>query len=366
MIPRDKLRTRTASAVLATALLAAVPNATRAGTPFDPAGTERMALRAEPIERFSLRGERRAGELVFLGGLVLRGGGPFFGLSGLERLPGRDAFVAVTDRGHWIVIDVARENGRLARASARTAPMELVGEERRASAVDRDAEAVRLLPDGSALVSFERNHRVMAFDPAGRRTGTVPHPVPPHELRKNGGFEALAVSPPDSPLRGAALVIAEDSVDERGDLFGGVLSGPRRGVFTVRRTDDFAVTDAAFLPDGDLVLLERSFRHGISLRMRLRRIAGDTIGPGARLDGAVLLMAGLSSEIDNMEGLAVHEDERGTVLTLVSDDNGSFLQRTLLLEFLLPDGAGRLDGVPSAVSGPVPVPRMRPAPRGAA
>lgn len=72
--------------------------------------------------------------------------------------------------------------------------------------------------------------------------------------------------------------------------------------------------------------------------MRLRRIAGDQIRPGATLDGAVLLEAGLWQQIDNMEGLAVHRDARGrTIITMVSDDNGSVLQRTLLLQFVLVD-----------------------------
>ena len=57
---------------------------------------------------------------------------------------------------------------------------------------------------------------------------------------------------------------------------------------------------------------------------------------GARLDGEVLLDAGMTSQIDNMEGLAVSEDEDGrTILTLVSDDNYSVLQRTLILQFAL-------------------------------
>jgi hypothetical protein len=34
-----------------------------------------------------------------------------------------------------------------------------------------------------------------------------------------------------------------------------------------------------------------------------------------------------------MEGLAVHQDGAKTILTLISDDNFSFLQRTVLLEF---------------------------------
>ena len=44
-------------------------------------------------------------------------------------------------------------------------------------------------------------------------------------------------------------------------------------------------------------------------------------------------------EIDNLEGLSAHRGAGGaggaTVLTLVSDDNFSFIQRTLLLQFAL-------------------------------
>lgn len=40
-------------------------------------------------------------------------------------------------------------------------------------------------------------------------------------------------------------------------------------------------------------------------------------------------------EIDNMEGLSVHQEEGRKILTLISDDNFSFLQRTVLLEFEL-------------------------------
>jgi hypothetical protein len=42
-------------------------------------------------------------------------------------------------------------------------------------------------------------------------------------------------------------------------------------------------------------------------------------------------------DIDNMEGLSVHTGPDGeSILTLVSDDNFSVLQRTLLLQFALP------------------------------
>ena len=44
----------------------------------------------------------------------------------------------------------------------------------------------------------------------------------------------------------------------------------------------------------------------------------------------------MTMQIDNMEGLSVHRTAAGElVLTLVSDDNFSPLQRTILLQFKL-------------------------------
>ncbi len=46
--------------------------------------------------------------------------------------------------------------------------------------------------------------------------------------------------------------------------------------------------------------------------------------------------ANLANEVDNMEGIDVHVTAEGeTVLTMVSDDNFSMIQRTLLLQFTL-------------------------------
>ena len=50
------------------------------------------------------------------------------------------------------------------------------------------------------------------------------------------------------------------------------------------------------------------------------------------------MFADMGFQIDNMEGLSVHRTAAGeTVLTLVSDDNFSALQRTILLQFKLVD-----------------------------
>jgi hypothetical protein len=72
--------------------------------------------------------------------------------------------------------------------------------------------------------------------------------------------------------------------------------------------------------------------------MRLRRVALSDVVPGAVLEGATLISADMGFQIDNMEGLSVHRAANGeTVLTLVSDDNFSIIQRTILLQFTLLD-----------------------------
>jgi hypothetical protein len=70
--------------------------------------------------------------------------------------------------------------------------------------------------------------------------------------------------------------------------------------------------------------------------MRIRRVPLAQVKPDALVDGPALINADGAVQIDNMEALAVHRNAAGeTVLTLVSDDNFSTLQRTLLLQFTL-------------------------------
>ncbi|WP_368773282.1 esterase-like activity of phytase family protein [Pseudomonas sp. MPR-R2A5] len=46
----------------------------------------------------------------------------------------------------------------------------------------------------------------------------------------------------------------------------------------------------------------------------------------------------MGQQIDNMEGISIHRAADGAmVLTLISDDNFSPLQRTILLQFALND-----------------------------
>jgi hypothetical protein len=132
------------------------------------------------------------------------------------------------------------------------------------------------------------------------------------------------------------IAISERGLDAKGNLIGFLVGGPAPGQFSVRRTDSFDVSDAVLLPSGELLLLERKFSLLDGVGIRIRRIALATVAPGAVVDGPSIFDADLGDEIDNMEGIDAHVTPEGdTVLTMVSDDNFSMIQRTLLLQFTL-------------------------------
>jgi len=313
-----------------------------------PEGTGTVAVRTSPIERFAIDSdETRFGPFEFVGGLELSSSDPLFGgMSGIRMLDdGR--FIGVMDKGYWYFGTLMRdpENRPAGVSDYRIAP--LAGLPGKPGSEDWDAEGLAI--DGDrVLVSFERNHRIESYPldgiPQAHATALVPHLIPRKEFRANRGMEAIAFAPPDGPLKGAAVVVTEKSLDTKGDIFAAVLSGPRKGVFFVRRTDRYDITDADFLPDGDLLILERRFNLADGLGMRIRRIATDSIAPGKTVDGETVLEADFGNQIDNMEGMDIYSAGDGsTHMILVSDDNRSILQRSLLLDFRIvdPSLAGR-------------------------
>lgn len=289
-------------------------------------------------------GQTRFGALEFLGGVELSSGNPLFGaISAIRFRPDQRRFVSVLDTGHWLTGTVERDgDGRLKGiAEARIMPMIDRRGVADAGKGAMDAEGLALKGD-HVLVSYEQYHRVDTYPDPGFETsppdGTVPILISRKELRANRSLEALMIAPQSSPLSGATVIVAEDSLDDQGNMLAAILDGPLEGRFTVRHSDDFDASDGVFLPNGDLLLLERRFDLAHGIGMRIRRIAGGDIRPGAVVDGAVIFEANSSYQIDNMEGLDAFRAADGTIhLIMVSDDNHSILQRSLMLEFRLRD-----------------------------
>lgn len=102
---------------------------------------------------------RKFGELTFIASYQLTStDARFGGLSGLD-LIADDKLLAVSDAGRFVWIDLNKDG--TAPVSARLAPMVAVG----GVAMDASAASEGLAINGSfALVSFEGDHRVLAFD----------------------------------------------------------------------------------------------------------------------------------------------------------------------------------------------------------
>nr|WP_281977221.1 esterase-like activity of phytase family protein [Pseudorhizobium flavum] len=321
-------------------LLAAIMSLA-AVVPVAPA-TDLLPLQTSPIRQFQPgSAESRFGSLEFVGGFQFSSSDSRLGgVSAIRFRPNGRDFVAVQDTGEWLTGSIERDaGGRLSRFSSLSISAMQDTRGRKPSKSDIDAEGLALQP-GRLIVSYERRHRIDAYpDPgyAKARPQSVEMVIPRGELRANGGIETLVSSPKDGPLEGALVAVAERSIDGDGNLFAAVLSGARKGVFKVARQDPWAVTDGAFLPDGDLLLLERRFSYLKGVGMRLRRIETSSIKPGALVDGEVLIEADMGAEIDNMEGVDVLIENGETRIILVSDDNRSFLQRNVMLEFRLVD-----------------------------
>ena len=142
--------------------------------------------------------------------------------------------------------------------------------------------------------------------------------------------------PKGLPLAGTLIALSERGLDPDGNLIAFLVGGPSPGQFSVRRTDKFDISDATLLPSGELLVLERKFSLVDGIGIRIRRIALASLAPGALVDGPTIFEADLMYEIDNMEGIdAFVTPEGDTVLTMISDDNFSMIQRTLLLQFTL-------------------------------
>jgi hypothetical protein len=309
-----------------------------------PAAAEPITLETVPIRHLDLSdpNQARFGALTFLGGLVIRSRDPDFGgLSGLRLDPSGERLTAVSDRGRWFRARVVRDGTRITGlADGRLAPM-LGPHGPLPGSRDFDTESLEIA-GGTAWVGIERTNKIMRFeanggDFAGTRGIEVRLPA---EMRRgvprNGSYEAIGLVPRGHPHAGALVVVTERQFDAAGNHVAWLLRRGKAERFAVLRRDGYAISDLAMLPSGDILLLERRYRPPLSLTARLRRLPLAAVWPGATVDGSVLAEFSLAQDIDNMESIDAHAAPRGkTVVTLVSDDNFSAFERTLLLQFEL-------------------------------
>ncbi|WP_024339248.1 esterase-like activity of phytase family protein [Bradyrhizobium japonicum] len=308
-----------------------------------------VEVNARPIPNFEPRDRSRTrfGSLDYRSGLVLtspyRG---FGGLSGLRFLDGKgERFLAISDQGGWFT-GAIRYSGREMTGLADVEAAPVLGPDGRPITEKKlwyDTES--LARDGNLVyVGLERVNQILRYDFAkgGTRARGEAIAIPPalRKLPYNKGLEAMVAVPKGKdqklPLAGSLIAFSERALDADGNLIAFLIGGASPGQFSVRRTETYDISDAVLLPSGELLILERKFSWFTGVNIRIRAIPLKSIAPGALVDGPALFAADLGHEIDNMEAIDAHVTSEGeTVLTLISDDNFSMLQRTLLLQFTL-------------------------------
>ncbi|MRX51504.1 esterase-like activity of phytase family protein [Paracoccus sp. S-4012] len=251
----------------------------------------------------------------------------FGGFSGLDIGPDGASYTALSDRATLWWGSVLREpdgrirgltvagSARLQSSKGEPLPPGLIG----------DAEGLAVGKDGSIWISFEGSTRVARHPTPDSPAEVLPIPAGFKELPRNASLEALAID-----ADGTIWTLPERS---------GGRSRPfpvwryRDGVwdqpFSLPRLDDWLPVGADIGPDGRFYLLERRF-HGIrGFSNRVRRF---DLGEGG-LTGAETLLETRPLQYDNLEGIAVWDDGQGIRLTMISDDNFLFLQRTEVVEY---------------------------------
>jgi hypothetical protein len=260
----------------------------------------------------------------------------FGGLSGLA--VGRDGrLYAVSDRGYWLSarIETDESNALVNLLDWRIAPM-LTPARTPVNGQLRDAEALAQTRDGSLLVGFEGAHRIWRYDPPPHALEStaiaVPIPAGTERAPRNGGIEGLTVLPD-----GRLLILTEQFDNPDGSTKGWLAHGNQSAEVSYLPAEGFRVTDCAALANGDVLVLERRYVPFGILSARMTLVQAENIQPGAKLAGKELLRLEQPLATENFEGMAVTRVAGGTAIYLVSDDNFSFFQQTLLLQFFLPD-----------------------------
>lgn len=345
----DLTRRSLLASLAATAALPAMARAQPVPVPAPASAraAEKIAVDARPLPAFDTRDPSRTrfGSLQYRSGLILTSKyRDFGGISALRLDDKGERFVALSDKGMWFTGRIAY-GGAIMTGVVDVEAAPILGSDGKPLEARGwyDSESLAL-EDGIAYVGFERVHQIVKFDFA--RDGVLARGTPidtPAGMRKlpdNKSLESLVLVSKDrfksSPLAGMLLAISERGLDSAGNIQSWIIGGKVPATFGIRRTQKYDISDAALLPSGDLLLLERKFSLFGDTGIRIRRIPLAQVVPNAVLDGPAILEADLGYEIDNFEGIDTHETERGeTVITLISDNNFSMLQRTLLMQFVL-------------------------------
>lgn len=280
--------------------------------------------------------ERRGlGPLTYLGGMAMASFDPAFGGFSAMTTDGRN-FLLLSDGGNWMrfSMPVFGRPGKPTFGDLTDGPGGGWLKE------DRDTEAMTADPaTGRIWVAYERKNAIWRYVPGPGPVRSDAH-VRPKEMRRwelNRGAEAMVRF-----ADGQFLVLGEDPIWGVPDHFPAflfardpTLPGVKAVPLRYRTEDRYRVTDAAELPDGNLIVVLRRFDMPYRWRVRLGIIDRASIVPDGTAPVRTIAEFGEGTRVENYEALAVTREGKDVILWIACDDNQSILQQSLLMKFRL-------------------------------
>ncbi|MDA8747657.1 esterase-like activity of phytase family protein [Litoreibacter sp.] len=253
----------------------------------------------------------------------------FGGFSSIEVSANGTSFLATTDKGLFGEGVFARKGGKITGISSPKFYKILGDGDKVLEAGHTDAEGLAVHGGREIYVSFEGQHVIRRFGSLNAGSVALKSPREFAGMQPNSSLEALAVDE-----NGVLYTIPERSglVNRPFPVFRRATNGRWDSLLKIPRSDGFLPVGADFGPDGRFYLLERYFNGVSGFATRVRSFVA---GKAKMSDEKVLLVTPTGTH-DNLEGLSVWRDAKGDIrVTMISDDNFKFFQRTEFVEYRL-------------------------------
>ncbi|MDC3108201.1 esterase-like activity of phytase family protein, partial [Paracoccaceae bacterium] len=235
----------------------------------------------------------------------------------------------VTDKSYFFVLKLQRNNDEILTGFSVIRKGRILSSKgEHLNGRNTDSESIVIDKNNNYYISFESNHRIMMHAKIEGRGVFIPkHPMF-RKLSVNKGIEALAIDNedrliaiPEKPPLGVSDIPIFRLQNNKWEI-----------IKYLKIKDDFMVTDAEFLPQGLLLILERKFSWTQGFKTRFRLISLNKFDKKK----PITVFTSTANQFDNLEGVALWKDKKGAIRILtVSDDNFHPLQQSEIREFFL-------------------------------
>ncbi|MEE2774558.1 MAG: esterase-like activity of phytase family protein [Pseudomonadota bacterium] len=250
------------------------------------------------------------------------------GLSALHIENFGKSFLVLSDKGKFFKAEAFRNsNGELENVQFTESGSLKSSKGKALTGRDIDSESIAVIKPEGYYISFESNSRIMLHDDIYSSGKFLPKHPDFERLGYNKGIESLAVDAlgalhaiPEKPPRGEDRYPIYKLVEGKWQIFTRFFP-----------SNALLVSDATFLPDNSLLLLERGYNWSSGFITQLRQLEFK----GKRTVSEKILLR-IASGIHNYEGISLWQDRHGLYfISLISDNNFLPAVSTELIEFKL-------------------------------